>query len=241
LAGPDTKGYVALDQYRYPDANGNEILGEPADWRLYYDASDPNAASYHRFGPYAQLEGKVAQTPDYFAKNTSAARTLPPALDPSNGAAGTSSWNNGRLPFAVDAFGFPVLYYVANDQATLPFSDMNDTGGVGGLPRPGRYTEWDNATLTGTEVSSGPATGIDLGDGTDHPLKYLGWAVSDRNKEPAMKSFAGAAYDRTMFEQNKIDATHGKVWPHRPDTFLFIAAGPDALYGTPDDVANFEH
>jgi prepilin-type N-terminal cleavage/methylation domain-containing protein len=240
LAGPDTKGYVAGDQYRYPDADANGLI-DYLDWQKYYDASDPNAAAFHRFGPYAQLEGKVAQTPEYFARNTSATRLLPPALDATNGgAAGSSSWNNGRLPFAVDAFGMPVLYYVANDQATLPFSDPADTGGINGVPRPGRYTQRDNETLTGSEEDG--LVGIDLGAGTDHPMKYLGWGVGAPNAAPPVRSFAGAAYDRALFEQNRTsDGIGGKVWPHRPDTFMFFAPGPDAQYGTPDDVANFEH
>jgi hypothetical protein len=83
--------------------------------------------------------------------------------------------------------------------------------------------------------------GFDLGGGADHPLKYLGWAATDPNVVPPPKSFAAVVYDRALFEQNKTDSTHGKVWPHRPDTFLFISAGKDAMYGSSDDVMNFEN
>jgi prepilin-type N-terminal cleavage/methylation domain-containing protein len=231
LAGPDTKGYVAADQYRYPEVAGDPLTVDWQDWQKYYDASDPNAAGLHRFGPYAQLEGKVAQTPEYFKNNTSATHMLPAALTHGDSTAGNSDWSNGRLPFAVDAFGFPVLYYAANDQATLPFSDPADYGeGV----IPGRYTQWDNAAFTGTDSGYGVTTGIDLGAGRSHPAGLTGWVATALNVV-STKSFAGLVYDQALFQQSQ------KVWPRRPDTFLFIAAGPDATYGTPDDVTNFEH
>jgi hypothetical protein len=31
-----------------------------------------------------------------------------------------------------------------------------------------------------------------------------------------------------------------RVWPHRADSFILLSAGPDGLYGTEDDIANFE-
>ncbi len=234
LAGADMQGYVAGDKYRYPDTDGDGTVNE-VDWQKYYDPAFSD--SFHRYGPYVQLDGRAAQSPGYFRDRMGA--TLPDVLDPEKPAAGTSDWNNGRLPFAVDAFGFPVLYYAANDQATLPFTDPADTGPSGEGWRPGRYTQWDNQAFTGSDYYG--STGIDLGGGTDHPLRYLGWAVATATTVPDSKSFAGAVYDRGLFEQNRKTDGTGKVWPHRPDTFIFISAGKDALYGTSDDVMNFEN
>jgi len=31
-----------------------------------------------------------------------------------------------------------------------------------------------------------------------------------------------------------------ELWPHRPDSYLLITAGADGLYGTADDICNFE-
>ncbi len=53
--------------------------------------------------------------------------------------------------------------------------------------------------------------------------------------------------DRFYSENYKIvdsqvfDATAGKYWPHRPDSYILISAGADGLYGTPDDITNFEN
>jgi len=230
LAGADLKGYVASDQHLYPSAvDGSPTLSATyTDWQKYYDPAF-TVFEFRRYGPYVQLDGKAAQSPTYYRDNTSATRSLPSALTPGDPTAGASNWNNGRLPFAVDAFGFPVLYYVANDQAKLPFSDS----------APGRYAQWDNTPFTGSDVGSVP--GFDLGAGADHPLKYLGWAATDPNVVPATKSFAGVVYDRALFEQNRQADGTGKVWPHRPDTFIIISAGKDAMYGSSDDVANFEN
>lgn len=229
LAGADLKGYVASDKYRYPSSTDGSPTLSPteADWQKYYDpAFTPSGFEFRRYGPYVQLEGARAQSPQYYKDNTSPTQSLPEVLDPTKAAAGTSDWNNGRLPFAVDAFGFPVLYYVANEQAVLPFSDPDEPEG-----KPGRYTQWDNQALTGLKTQAG----IDLGGGTIHPLGELGWESGTPTAIARQDSFAGFVYDRALFTQNQ------KVWPHRPDTFLFISAGKDALYGTSDDVANFEN
>ena len=30
-----------------------------------------------------------------------------------------------------------------------------------------------------------------------------------------------------------------RMWPHKPDSYLLIMAGPDHIYGTDDDLTNF--
>ena len=103
---------------------------------------------------------------------------------------------------------------------------------------PVSYTQWDNTPFTGSE--NGSLDGLDLGGGTTHPLKTIGWTSVVPTERPHDNSFAEAVYDRGLFEQNMQPDGSGKVWPHRPDTFLIISAGKDGLYGTSDDVANFE-
>jgi len=45
------------------------------------------------------------------------------------------------------------------------------------------------------------------------------------------------AYFYTYITDPKIVDT---AWPHRPDSYLLITAGADGLYGTADDICNFE-
>lgn len=220
LAGADLKGFVMPDKEREHTFSEN-------DWRDWY-ALNPSR-DYQRYGPYIQVDGKIAQSPEYYRDNTSQTKTLPQLLTP-GGSAGTSDWNNGKLPFAVDAFGFPVLYYRANEHAKLPFTDPSAS-------KPGRYTQWDNTPFTGSE--NGNVAGWDLGGGANHPLRNLGWRENSPNQLQEPAGFAGFVYDRAVYEQTRQSSGQGKVWPQRPDTYLFISAGKDGLYGTADDPTNF--
>ncbi|MCK4341274.1 MAG: prepilin-type N-terminal cleavage/methylation domain-containing protein [Phycisphaerae bacterium] len=231
LAGADLKGYVMVDPNHNYDANNDGILNQE-DWWLYYDPTVSGNESLHRFGPYVPLDGKVVQTPEQFGG------TLPPLLDPNDSNAGVSDWNNGRLPFAIDAFGYPVLYYRANEHALKPFTDHD-----AGRPMVGRYDQWDNDAFTGSVTGS---LGFDLGGGIvdsetgqHHWLYELGWSVTRPSFRPEENTFADAVFDAQLFEQQGQGGEQGRVWPHRPDTFLLISPGKDAVYGTSDDVMNF--
>jgi prepilin-type N-terminal cleavage/methylation domain-containing protein len=234
LAGADLQGFVALDKSRYydvgtpPDGVINNV-----DWLAWYDVNDPNYPDRRRFGPYVPLDGKVAQSPDYFKEHTSATRSLPAGL-----LLGSSPlFSNSKLAFAVDAFGYPVLYYVANDQAKWPFS-------VGDPPTTiGRYNQYDNWQLTGSATNGDRGislTGRTVGATPDHYhwLYDLGWDAAVPAQQPTNNSFAAAVYDEALFEQQQSGGT-GKIWPHRPDTYLLIAPGRDGIYGTADDVKNY--
>jgi len=224
LAGADLKGYVMGRNDRELDVDGDGDADHD-DWQLYYDDSF-SGPEMPRWGPYVTLEGKTAQTPETLAAE--AGLTLPPGLED-----GTSDWGNSRLPFAVDAFGAPLLYYVANAHAKVPFTEWS------GETRSsiGRYDQRDNAAITGSEFASGTEY-LDMGAGERHKLFDLGWSLSDPTLEPAAGSFAASVYDRDLFEQNQT-SSGGKVWPHRADTFLLLSAGRDAIYGTSDDVTNY--
>jgi prepilin-type N-terminal cleavage/methylation domain-containing protein len=236
LAGADLKGYVMSRKDRYYDSNNDGKI-DHNDWLFWYSL-DPGAVGLNRFGPYIQVDSKVAQSPEHYAANTGVTGQLPAVLDPTKPAAGSSDWNNGRLPFPVDAFGFPVLYYAANTHAQQPFSEWSG----GGQVTIGRYDQADNWQFTGSAFNSDK--GFDLGGGVVKPdtgqfhwLYELGWSAAPPNVRPVDKTFAAYVYDQGLFEQQ--GGPLGKVWPRRPDTFLFISAGKDGVYGTSDDVTNF--
>ena len=44
--------------------------------------------------------------------------------------------------------------------------------------------------------------------------------------------------DYKVIDRKVFDST-GRLWPHRPDSYILISAGPDGLYGSPDDITNF--
>jgi prepilin-type N-terminal cleavage/methylation domain-containing protein len=234
MAGADFKGYAAPDKDRYYDVAPADGVVNDLDWLACYDPNDTTYSNaVHRYGPYVNLEGTAAQSPLFYRDRTSASHTLPAILDP-NGAAGASARNNGTLAFAVDAFGGPVLYYRANDQAKHPFTRWLSSSDRDYI---GRYDLADNWEFTGANFEGEPLSGMDLGDGAVHPLATLGWDPALPTQKPTPKSFADKLYDQTLFEQQGQPT--GKVWPYRPETFILLTPGPDLLYGTPDDVTDF--
>lgn len=230
LAGADLKGFIARGPDRYYDVQPPKGIDEK-DWLDWYSLT-PSRDDFHRFGPYIDISGSLAQSPDYYAHNTGT--VLPPELK--LGTQGSDKWPNNKLPFAVDPFGFPVLYYAANSHAKEPFSTSPFDPAV----PVGRYNQADNTPFTGSQFGSIP--GYDLGagklpTGNYHWLYLLGWDRQNPNDPPIEKSFAGFVHDRALFEQQGGGV--GKVWPQRPDTFLLISPGKDSIYGTQDDVTNF--
>jgi len=109
--------------------------------------------------------------------------------------------------------GMPVLYYKANSANTL--YDANSADIADGSPSPCIYDFRDNVYLLYLQT---PPAG-----GKVHPL-------GDPNESKAY-------YFYDEYTLNK--KVPGKV-PHRADSYLLITAGYDGLYGTRDDICNFE-
>ncbi len=223
LAGADLKGFILSRKDRYYDANDDGVINHE-DWQMYYDPDTVNPDRFRRWGPYIPAEGKTLMSPLIYSEQMGV--DLPSSLNPDAAASGESEFNNGMLAFAVDPFQFPVLYYVANEHAKVPFTTVNGIG---------RYDQRDNAAFTGSTFSTPQEPGLDLGAGTDHGLKEIGWDTAAPNEQPEVKTFAGQFYDPGIYGTGAT----GKVWPHRPDTFILVSPGPDALYGTADDITNF--
>ncbi len=226
LCGPDFKGYVEPD--RRNDVAGSAGI-DADDWLAWYDPAVDT--DIQRLGPYVDVKGAIAQTPEIYARDAG-------GLTLSNGlSAGSSAWSNAYIPFFVDTFQFPILYYAANAQAKRPYTEPSAS-------TLGRYDQRDNAAITGSEFISGEE-GFDLGngaldDGHYHYFYNLGWTFGESglSDRPERNSFAGTTYDRGLFEQT-LDGTLGKVWPQRPDSFILISPGHDGIFGSDDDVTNF--
>ncbi len=232
LAGANFLGYVSPGDVRTYDTNGDGQIND-ADWLKYYD---PNAPSqYRRWGPYIPTTGRNLQSPEANAVEANRRADLPQLLDPCQPAAGTSIWNNGKLPMAVDAFRFPVLYYAANDQAKFPFCDDWTA-----TPRKvGRYDQLDNLAFTDSDVPTPEPPTVPSyynlsGTGKQHPFGKLGWISTSSGTISDPQTFAGRIHDPGVFGSG----TTGKVWPRRADSFLLVSPGPDGLYGTEDDITN---
>lgn len=144
----------------------------------------------------------------------------------------------------LDSFDQPILYYKANQgapgmvasgQGYVDFNGNLNSGSpddyaydtVGQCSPTGIYNLRDNSIFTGPNQSLA-GQGMNFGAGGNHPMAYLGqWQGSNWDKTG---SFAQHLWN------SSITAT---LRPRRDDSYILISPGPDGLFGTADDVANF--
>lgn len=229
LVGGDLLGYIK--PVRSNDADGNSVINS-ADWRIWYGGAV--ADRFPRLGPYIQPNGDLLQTPQDYIKKHAIAAPMPSTIKIGNPALDKS------IPFFVDAFGYPVLYYRANPGARFPVSD-----GSGNSVDRGVYTQSDNSQFTGSD-EAGPTgraqDGYDFaGQGEAHPhlMKKLGFSAGSQNDiEPG--TFMHAIHNRSVYSATKRGSDPGRIWPYNAKSFLIISPGKDGLFGTSDDIKNFD-
>ncbi len=248
LCGADLGGYVLPTTDN--DSNGDGKIDEN-DWLNWYSATPTR--KFSRVNPYVTATGDLAMPPKQFHKVKSFTALAPPELrdtDQSGSAGGSSDWNNGRVPFFVDKFGYPILYYVANPNGSQPVSTDLTTD----PPQVGVYDGTDNVQFAGGPGGYGYCTtaapGWDLGSGPVgsgvnyfHPIAQLGFIYDSstptmRPDPPPVGSFTYSIFDRNLFESTKR-GSGGKVWPLQPERFILMSPGPDARWGTIDDVRSY--
>ena len=241
LMGADNLGYVRRSSV--PE----DLRDEPWCW---YPTQDVSTACTN---PTRTID----RAPFYLDPGntkTRATKDLPGRPPPSDVRA-FPDWDlMGSLPVIIDAFGQPILYYVANkhgrktnmvEEMHLQDNDMYNRTAMQeqGVPY---YFHQDNEGFTGT-VSSDPAANEAL----------LGWQFGGRPGGHAIgtpgdkllpadlilvdnrDTFARYIIDRKIYAA--LSASTASSAPLRPvnaDTYLLISAGPDGRFGTVGDVSN---
>ena len=137
-----------------------------------------------------------------------------------------------------DSWGRPILYYRANRAGQIMVHNPNEAGGIG------VYDLRDNKMYTG--LQSARLKGVDFGPGPTangfasemHQTQYpavkptLQQGVNQILENVRYKySFERFILDRSITQQNR---------PVNAQKYLLISAGPDAQYGTGDDVTNWD-
>jgi prepilin-type N-terminal cleavage/methylation domain-containing protein len=232
LMGADGSGIVDWRDVKN-DSNDDKVIDQE-DWNDWY-ALDPSR-QYTRMGPYAEVDAKSMRTVWSLQQESSELADVEFVPEPL--ADFVNDWSNGRVPFFMDAFGYPIIYYRANPKTEAPFT----TGTPGSDFVVGQYDQADNAFFTGSDGNNGRwpvvSGGWDLsGSGQLHPLGTFGYE-RDQIEWPEADTFAAFICDQNIYE-NTARASGGRLWPYKPDAFLLISPGEDALYGTGDDVTNF--
>jgi len=142
-------------------------------------------------------------------------------------------------PVAVDAVGYPILYYAANAYGkALCVRKSGDRYNN----QQGLYTHQDNEGFTGR---LGSLEGVLKADdpigwrmsGKLHPLAVFGPDdLNDLDSPDWSSSFANYIHDHRVDEQSGDRIKK----PFRADSYLLITTGADGVYGTDDDITNFE-
>ncbi|MBI1826216.1 MAG: type II secretion system protein [Planctomycetes bacterium] len=134
----------------------------------------------------------------------------------------------------LDAWDHPVLYYKASPSSLLMVTDA-------GKKTPGIFWQEDNSIITGSDSSIAGDAGVDFGagviNGGFHDLRISKAPLA--TEEVAKIASTDDSY-KYSFARFIIDPTvKTRPTPVRKDSYLLISAGPDARYGTGDDVVNW--
>ncbi|MHC4443879.1 MAG: type II secretion system protein [Planctomycetota bacterium] len=165
--------------------------------------------------------------------------------------AGANNNLTGRFVLVEDAFDSPILYYKANTRAKNAFcldgKGGNAQGQDGDLA--GIYNHSDNKFITGC----GPcgiqgwefiAVGYDEGSAVNpvHRLGLFGYyppPADPTNLDDMKKPEFDGTFTKYLHEHSAHE-TANLLKPVNPDRFVLITAGKDGIYGTDDDINNFE-
>jgi prepilin-type N-terminal cleavage/methylation domain-containing protein len=242
LIGKDLKGYV-------PKRNvPPDVLDEGTQYyeqKHWYDTPDDSyVSSIGRAGPYIQPGGLTLVETEKLPGVRGSKTTAIDGVD-----VDTATY---KQLVAVDAFGYPILYYAANARLAERKDVLVYLASFMGA-KPGIYTMTDNALFTGAYSTSR------LFDPWDFNLVLDGGA--DDLTNPYYKLCKFGEHDPPTADTLKTDEQDGKIYtfpyyilnknawqvsqkqtalPYRSDSYLLITAGRDGNFGTKDDVTNFE-
>lgn len=134
----------------------------------------------------------------------------------------------------VDPWDRPLLYYKANRAGRVMISDA-------GTKKRGVYSQEDNGIITGTVNGAQSYTGIDFGAGQDTKAKTYHRIADATSPLPAdvIETAFPNLYPEMFARVVHNGAIKARNEPVNKDSYLLISAGPDAIYGTRDDVVNW--
>lgn len=153
------------------------------------------------------------------------------------------------FPFFIDAWGNPILYWRADVAGTVIADVTPNVSPTGGNPDPelrGVYHFLDNGAL----LTSGGNLGAS-GNGTNQqPLILSAKAAANQqagrspNRLIKPELFQVGQPNRpqsgfSLYIQDKN--VKAKAASFKGDSYLLVSPGEDGIYGTGDDIANFEH
>ena len=106
--------------------------------------------------------------------------------------------------------------------------------------KPGIYRQEDNAIITGSTSSEVSYAGIDFGAGIQAESLYHRIGKADAPDFLDDISESNPTYDDSFARYIWDPSIKARNTPVRKKEYLLISAGPDARYGTADDITNWK-
>ena len=193
-------------------------------YALYQTGAQTGQPAYTRYGPY--MEGSKLK----ITRNVNPAGQAPDFVVPGEPEARKATGvqpQSRECPMYLDGFGYPVLYWRA-DPAGRDLADHDRL-----TPSPnnlrGVYHWEDNAALLDPGALNARLLTLNK-SGEPHALD---WNTGNygTTSPPYPGCFQGYILDKGV---------QAKLWPQRADSYLLVSPGYDGLYGTADDITNFE-
>jgi prepilin-type N-terminal cleavage/methylation domain-containing protein len=225
VLGRDLKGFDPQSTWC---ASAEESSSEKEIYASLDKGSDPateiEASKHRRKGPFMELKGEIGvyTMGEIYSGNTGSVYPsqngyFAPVITDVFGKKKKITLNNGNIVKC----GLPVLYYKANTSSeSWPSLNSHPLPGYGNVP------VYANIPGYGNDNEGGYI--YDFFD--NFPIIYL---------EAEKENFDFDGYKTNFYEMltnyNLINPA-----PHNPKTYILISAGWDGIYGTKDDVTNFD-
>jgi len=241
LVGKDFKGYVQPKKARrYRDSSA------PTEWYDFVDFVTP-ANNFESTFPREDV--LISEKQSFYRTNA-----RPSSMDTQLGGVRPSVDThldplNTQLVL-VDVFERPILYYKANPHGKVLCGDEDSDGDqvpdyVSDITQLPYYNILDNDFITGYAITSptvivspwrfSPRPGITF----DHELGVLG-DPADPHDGTTFWPEHHSTFSMFIHDHKSEQASGGgTVKPYNPDSYLLISAGSDGIYGTSDDITNF--
>jgi hypothetical protein len=233
LAGADRLGTPGFRTFRSASSYWAQDTDEEQGGA--YELDDNMEARHPRAGPFVDLSSVELTRWNPNAVVTGGGQgSFEIAIEAEAAEArGERPWGR-NYPMFLDAFGGPFLYYRA-DRAGFRIADRSQWDNQAQGNQRGIYHFRDNSALVDPDTPNAKPLML-TPSGKRHRLafEYDAPVLPDDISLENPNQYNFVAYIRDT-------GVEARVEPQKKDSFLLISAGADGVFGTGDDVANFEH